>query len=405
MQDILYTVSQTPVWASAHPQQTCGSAVTGTCVQPSDIGSGDNYWKNFVTAFMSHRAAMAYGGLIKTIEVWNEPQNKARWCRPVQDAACDATWAMLATMIRDAAAIIHTTAGVSVALPGTGLKPSSGGVDASDNLLTELENLGAQDAIDIIAMHRYDTPACPDYPSATAILTDSGSITAFKSMIAGHDRQAAKPLWFTEGSWGPTAECADWAVDLAAQRAFFAQWFIGLYGEGVSRTYWYNWDINAKLWQSDSAPVGQVLDTTDWIPDGNGGKLNWAGAAYNRLQDWLTGITFANSPHGCTAENDVWTCEIKKDGRQARFVWYDRWGSTTDYVPGAAFSGGRQTQIDGTSRVIGDGSSSISIGPEPQLLEQLPPMILRLNPGVRLGPGVRIGPLPPSPGAAGPARN
>lgn len=51
--DVLYTFGRTLQWASLRPSEQCGYGY-GCAAPPSDIGSGDNIWKAFVTALVEH---------------------------------------------------------------------------------------------------------------------------------------------------------------------------------------------------------------------------------------------------------------------------------------------------------------------------------------------------------------
>jgi hypothetical protein len=99
-QDAMYTFGRVPHWASSQPSQACAYAVTdpGCAAPTSDLNSGDNIWKEFVTAVVKHSLSspelhIAY------YEMWNEPDLGRNWT---------GTPAQLATMVKDAYAIIHS---------------------------------------------------------------------------------------------------------------------------------------------------------------------------------------------------------------------------------------------------------------------------------------------------------
>ena len=85
--DVLYTMGRTPSWAA--------STYTAP---PSDVSSGDNYWKAFVTALVEHSLASPTAQ-ISYYEIWNEPNTTD---------LVDRNRRSLATMAQDAYTIIHT---------------------------------------------------------------------------------------------------------------------------------------------------------------------------------------------------------------------------------------------------------------------------------------------------------
>ena len=55
-QDAMYTFGRVPHWASSQPSQSCAYAVSdpGCAAPTADLNSGDNIWKEFVTAVVKH---------------------------------------------------------------------------------------------------------------------------------------------------------------------------------------------------------------------------------------------------------------------------------------------------------------------------------------------------------------
>src|SRR5579863_4578026 len=98
----LLTLLKVPAWAG-------GSSSNNN--PPSDIGSGDNYFKTYVTALMQHLCNVTskpsnpiVGGCsnMRYIEMWNEFNSDGYWT---------GTDAQLATMSNDASTIIHEYCG------------------------------------------------------------------------------------------------------------------------------------------------------------------------------------------------------------------------------------------------------------------------------------------------------
>jgi hypothetical protein len=151
---------------------------------------------------------------------------------------------------------------------------------------------------------------------------------------------SSKPIWDTEGSWGPTGEGADPVSDVSRLLILQA-------AEGISRVMWYSWD-NRKL--------GNM-----WTPE-EGPKP--AAKAYEQLQDWLIGATF---DHPCDDHDDTWTCDLRKtDGSRARIVWSAKSGSNASYkVPDGYVN---QRDLAGGATALKGGN--VPISNRPVLLEQ-----------------------------------
>ncbi len=94
-QDVLFTVYNTPAWASSNPTALCAATVGG-CYPPLDLnadGTGTNqHFKDFVTALIKHAGA----GKIKYLEIWNEPNITTEWT---------GTYAQLVRMAKDASTV------------------------------------------------------------------------------------------------------------------------------------------------------------------------------------------------------------------------------------------------------------------------------------------------------------
>ena len=69
--DVLYAFGRTPTWASLRPSEPCGYGM-GCAAPPSDVQSGDNIWKTFVTVLVQHSLSSPTVH-IKYYELWNEP--------------------------------------------------------------------------------------------------------------------------------------------------------------------------------------------------------------------------------------------------------------------------------------------------------------------------------------------
>ena len=290
--DIMYTMAKTPTWASSNPNdQSCvnPSSAAGSCDPPSDVDSGDQLWKSFVTALVNESLAdeSKYGAKIKYYEVWNEPDIPAEWT---------GTMSQLATMASDARAVIKSIdPSAQVATP----PPVGPGTDCSVPSITCFFSKyfappvnGGQSA-DVVTFHGYP-PAVLD-PSPESIATVASTLVS----ILTTNGLISKPLFDTEASWATDRDI----TNSDEQAAFVASFYL-LHWPRVSRLYWYAYDNQSH---------GTLYDLTTQ-------QLNAGGVAYQQVYNWMVGATVS----ACSASNgSVYTCAITRNNGayQALAVW------------------------------------------------------------------------------------
>jgi hypothetical protein len=312
--DILYTFGRTPPWASLRPSEPCGYGV-GCAAPPSDVDSGDNTWKAFVTALVEHSLASPTAR-IKYYEIWNEPD-----C--VKRCTWTGTDGQLVTMARDAYTIIHSLDPNALVL---GPSPHGG------NLVIWLQgyyDAGGTKYQDVVAFHPYvSLDKLPTVVDSTQALMARYGI-------------GAKPLWVTEANWGVLG------LTPAQQATYLAQLYIILWSKNVARCYWYSWD-NGLQW-------GGLWTESDGI--------NAAGTAYGLLENWLVGSVRPPSPCYQTADT-TWHCTLTlPNGDPAEIVWNPN--ATTKIATGSTFTVYRTLQNGAVNPIV---ASAVSVGSEPILL-------------------------------------
>jgi hypothetical protein len=309
--DVLYDLAMTPVWAQCGPStpspctQTpdCSYAGTnygggnGQCYWPADLnldGTGaDQYWKEWVTAVATHSVNSGVGH-IKYYEIWNEPNETSYW---------RGTTAQLVRMAQDAACIIK---GTSPGCSGPGIDPTAliitpaptlGG-DAINTWMQGYFAAGGDQVSDIIGFHGYNKTDPEKIPIMASTLRD-GALTTYG--------QLNKPLFDTEFSWGEGVVLSD----PDEQAGFVARSWLLHWSSGVSRVYWYGWDLSGVMWTTTS--------TTGCTTPDEGGFLCEIGTAYIQVQSWMVGTKLSQA---CVANGTVWTCNLTKaGGYQALAVW------------------------------------------------------------------------------------
>jgi len=313
--DVEINLAGTPNFYSSNASDTnCASnfannapTSNGACDPPSDIGSGDTHWKNFVTALVNHSLASSTAH-IKAYVIWNEPNQDATHA---PSEYWGGTNANLVTLTSDAAAIIHS------------LDPNAlvGSPDYTDDgrYLNDCPSTGIGNFLaaggtgfDFVAMHYYphffqgsvsgDYGADPEvqmlcFPQLAAVLSTYN---------------VTKPVWITEGDWGGGTTYYYGAKPAPLQEAaLLVKWHLLLMSQGVQRAYWYTWD----------AGITGSTCTIDW-----GGLIDNAGicqqgTTYQWLQSYLVGAKPAN-PFCSNGGDDTWSCLFTAaNGHTAQFLW------------------------------------------------------------------------------------
>ncbi len=310
--DIMYTMAKTPTWASSNPaDQSCvnPSSAAGSCDPPADVDTGDQTWKNFVTALVNESLLdqQRYGAKIKYYEVWNEPDNPAEWAGTLSQLATMASDARTVIKSLDPSALVTTPPPVG---PGSTC-PMSISCFFSSYFAPPVN--GGQSA-DVITFHGYP-PAVPD-PSPESIATVASKLIS----ILTTNGLISKPLFDTEASWA-----TDKDITNPDEQAAFVGSFYLLHWPQVSRLYWYAYDNQSH---------GTLYDLTTR-------QLNAGGVAYQQVYNWMVGATVS----ACSASNgSVYTCAITRNNGayQALAVWDSSQScasgcTTSNYTPPSGY--------------------------------------------------------------------
>ena len=311
--DVLFTLGMTPIWAQCGlttpslcvKTPGCANDTTswgggaGQCYWPSDLnadGTGTNqHWKDWVSAVATH-SVISNTAHIKYYEVWNEPNVNEFW---------RGTTAQLVRMAQDAACIIKgvgpgcTNQPIDKNALIVSPSPALGG-DAINSSLSDFFGKGGAQVTDVIGFHGYNGTNPEKLPTLVSKVRD-GAQTTYGLLN--------KPLFDTEFSWGIHVTFPD-----ADERAgFVGRSFLLHWSSGVSRVYWYGWDVSGVMWSPNSI-------TGCTTPDSSGSGFTCASAiAFTQVENWLVGTSQSQS---CSATGTVWTCGFTKTGGyQALAVW------------------------------------------------------------------------------------
>lgn len=235
--DVLYTFGKVPGWASSDPTDPhCTDAYkAGDCAPPSDVDSGDAYFKAFVTALMQHA-----GNKISYFEMWNEPYNPPYW---------DGTGAQLAIMVSDGAQIIRSMNPQALILT-----PSMSPWPNQQVFLTSFLN-ACQGTVsfDVFAMHDYTWGGPPE-----RVISLIQQVQNFQATMGLQNL----PLWGSEGS------DKEWSTFTQQEKNdFVARYYTLELNHGSQRHYWYSWD-DTKVGILMNTPAATVYDTVGTWFDG-----------------------------------------------------------------------------------------------------------------------------------------
>jgi putative Ig domain-containing protein/putative glycosyl hydrolase len=275
-QDVLFTIYDTPAWASSNPSAACASQAGG-CYPPNDLnadGTGTNkHFKDFVSALVKHAGV----GKIKYLEIWNEANITTEWT---------GTYAQLVRMVQDAATVAKAID--PKILVGGPSETGDGKSGLEMNWLAGFLAAGGSQYVDFISFHGYVWNA-----------EDIGTRIDNLRVAATSYGLQKKPVFDTEGSWGAFSKM----TDADNQAAYAARHYLIQIAKQVNRYYFFGWDFQG---------TGDLYDY-------NKGKITLAGTAYQQIYQWTVGAT----PTGpCIASGTVWTCGFTRpNGYQALAVW------------------------------------------------------------------------------------
>lgn len=305
--DVLYTFGKVPKWASSNPNDpNCKDGYhAGDCAPPSDVNSGDNYFKGFVTALMQHT-----GNQISYFEMWDEPYNLPYW---------DGTPAELEIMANDAAQIIRASNPNALILT-----PSIGPYANQQVFLSSFLTDSAQNGLtfDVFDMHDY-TWGGP----AEKVVGEVQNVKKFQQTMGLQNL----PLWGSEGS------DKDWSTFTQQEQSDYVARYLTLeFNYGSLRHYWYSWDTST---------VGELMNTP-------------GATVYATVATWLTDRTALGCKSTWVTANQgyLYVCNVQ-DSTTHQIVWITN-GTSTYSTTASTY----ETEMGVTQSVVG---GSIPIGSSP----------------------------------------
>ncbi len=265
--EILYTLGSTPRWAASVKQSSYALYGPGSNSHPAD----DAYYLDYLRA-----VAQRYKGRITSYQVWNEANLRDFY---------------LGTPTQMAKLTVKARAVLKSVDPGAKLVAASTTVRAKGPVGKFGKAYGkamkkVRWPVDAVSAHFY--------PPATS--GPGTRVSYIKKIKKYYKRWGAKrkPLWDTEMNYGDTRSYMKVKRMYTGSTAatYVARTFIDSMRYGVSRVFWYGWDIN-------------VLGT-DMVSRSDR-SLTAGGRAFLEVKDWMTGAKW----YKCKVRKRITTCKLK----------------------------------------------------------------------------------------------
>lgn len=268
---ILYTLGQTPQWASSTPTVN-GKYGMGASGAPADMDD----WRDYVRTL-----ARRYAGKIRYWEIWNEPDYEPHY---------NGTKKQLVEMTRIAREeLLAADPANKIVSPGL---TKGQGMAYLDGYLGE----GGGNYVDMIGFHWYYWTD----PETVGSMMDN-----LRNLMKTYGVQD-KPIWITEGAfWCDSAQtdCTTAVPTLGQSRSVNARAMFTMAVKGVANFNFHVWeatDLVRKLVESD------YVTQTD------------AGKAYAEARTWAYGARIADS---FRSDEGVHVVRLNRDGVDSYVLW------------------------------------------------------------------------------------
>ena len=291
--DVIYTLGQTPIWASARPAEM-GNMGLGAAAEPNDMA----LWTRYVTAVVSR-----YKGKVSAYEILNEPRIPEA-IKPYSPGFFSGSTEKLIEMTQ-----LARTAVKSVDPAATIVCSPMDGGDLGVKRLDYILGKGAGQHCDVIGFHFY---------LKTETVAEFNDLLAQIRQVLAKYKLSALPIWNTEigvlvkqsgNNVVPRAPSGALSTvhDERDAAAFMTKIVLASEVGGIARTYWF---------AHDSSSMGSTL------PNKTAGGLNGLGIAYTQVKTWFSG----KSPAPCNPSDAHADCSLRAGGKTvARVSWGKPW--------------------------------------------------------------------------------
>ncbi|AKJ27920.1 glycosyl hydrolase [Caldimonas brevitalea] len=313
---IIYTMGQSPTWASSQPEWRNGYGL-GHGAPPRDL----EHWRDYVRT-----VGKRYAGKIRYWEVWNEADYSAFYKGPVE------TMVQMTRIARDELKAIDPAN--QILSPGL---TAGQGVQWLDRFLAE----GGGKLVDIIAFHWYYDVK----PESLA-----SPIRNVRRVMQKHG-VGDKPLWNTEGSLLCNAKvqnCKPIEFSEAQLRSHALRAMLTMWNAGVRNFDYYFWE--GRL------PGEAMLERDYKTP-------TLAGRSYNKAVEWLRGARVVDAYR---SGSDIYVYRMQR-GDQPFVIAWSLGPETTVRLP-AEWQVGRAAKLDGDVERVPE-NRQVKLGLDPVLLQ------------------------------------
>ncbi|WP_047193325.1 glycosyl hydrolase [Caldimonas brevitalea] len=314
---ILYTLGQTPAWASSTPSEK-GLYGYGAAGAPANM----NDWRNYV-----REVARRYAGKIKYFELWNEPDYQPHYNGTMQQMV-----EMARIAHEEVKAVDPTNVLVS---PGV---TSGQGMGFLNNFLAA----GGGAHVDNIGYHWYFSTS----PEKLAPM-----IGNVRQMMNNYG-VGNKPLWNTEGAPGCdalTTTCATFVPTQQQVRSSTARALMIMWAKGVS-------NFNYHIWESGDALARMVEDDFRTPTE--------ASTSYSTMVSWMRGARLLDA---YALNGQVYVFKLQR-GTEYQYVLWSTVEGQQVQLPDA-WTVSTAATLQNTSSAL-PASRRITLGLEPVMLRR-----------------------------------
>jgi hypothetical protein len=318
---ILYTMGQTPLWASSTTNDTGNGP--GLSSPPKNMSD----WTNYV-----FQVAQRYKGVIRYYEVWNEVNAPLFYSGDISNMV----------LLTQLAKTVLTNVDPGIQMLSPNITPS--GLDWMEQFL----QAGGGGYPDIMSFHSYPTTRPED---------DLPIVAGLNNLLSRYPEVSAKLLWNTEGA------AADGVTD-DQDRGIVSRCYLFQWAFGVQNFDWFCWDIWATKFQTNVP-----LSTNIYAPGPSVG-----GIAYSNTASWLIGAQVVSRT---VDSNGTWVLELQRLGFKSGYVLWNPDRATSYAIP-VSWHVYQQRDLSGNTTSL-SGVTSASVGVEPILLDSVPSLLSSLS--------------------------
>ncbi|MCW7539974.1 hypothetical protein OOT46_19235 [Aquabacterium sp. A7-Y] len=315
---ILYTMGQTPQWASSNPSSN-GMYGPGANMHPANM----NDWRDYVRTI-----ARRYAGKIKFYELWNEPDFSGTYQGSMEK---------MVEMARIASEEIKA------ADPTAKLVSPGVGVDQGYSFMDRFFQLGGGQYVDYVGWHFY-------YNSDPEAL--GSQIQNAREVMRNHGLQD-KQLWNTEGSYicdRTKHNCSTWDSSYVQKRGVNARALMMMWGKGIR-------NFNYYFWERQTEATGSRMVEADWKTP------TTAGLAYAEAIKWIKGARLVDS---FQINNKVYVFRVNRGSENYVIAWSI--SQNTKVVVPSEWGVSKVRTLAGQESGISGGM--VTLGQEPVMLKQ-----------------------------------